>query len=518
MAKVCPESFTRTDPSQQFAKSDKIMIIEGENIIITNGQSDITVSQQIDNIFKYKVKPAFNNFDSVLVIFDDMDGKELKLTNSKRYPRLYEEVNLAMNDKISDWDIIFKCPQNKMQFKSLFMQRILEKHRYELQANQQIFLNGALETDETLQCSNNSIADRADIQLHIGESDTKIFQFVMQTCEEFDNFVIQSSDSDVKILATYFQAKLTGKKICIKHGSGLIPAFYSPSLYLNYMSSNFCEEPLLKHAASFLLTFLAFGCDSNPGFNGISHGSAMMAFDRISRVKSPQTEEDFLHLLADVYQGKYSGLKRHFTLQREAQLDERLMQTREVIKCFRGLESETIPLQSVLHLQWLRTQYLFKTWTNPDDVEILDPEDFGWKKEGDSKYSVILQDKQDPHYSIPLSLLKGCSCKKKTCGKACSCKKDPNRSCCSSITCKFCQCFEENESVEDEDEEMEVLDNVEELEVFDDEFVVDGNIDEVEIFDEFDTAESGSSDDDDIELETVLERFHFTDEDKESFF
>ena len=41
---------------------------------------------------------------------------------------------------------------------------------------------------------------------------------------------------------------------------------------------------------------------------------------------------------------------------------------------------------------------------------------------------------------------------------------------------------------------------------------------EVEIFDEFDTAESGSSDDDDIELETVLERFHFTDEDKESFF
>ena len=65
---------------------------------------------------------------------------------------------------------------------------------------------------------------------------------------------------------------------------------------------------------------------------------------------------------------------------------------------------------------------------------------------------------------------------------------------------------------------MEVLDNVEELEVFDDEFVVDGNIDEVEIFDEFDTAESGSSDDDDIELETVLERFHFTDEDKESFF
>ena len=65
-------------------------------------------------------------------------------------------------------------------------------------------------------------------------------------------------------------------------------------------------------------------------------------------------------------------------------------------------------------------------------------------------YEVRLQDRQDPFYDAPKSLLEGCGCKGK-CGNACLCKKSEKRmKRCSMLTCRKCSCFKREMDSEEE--------------------------------------------------------------------
>ena len=167
-----------------------------------------------------------------------------------------------------------------------------------------------------------------------------------------------------------------------------------------------------------------------------------MVFDKKSRAGFLSSNEDFLELIAETYQLKNSDVKRFFPTNTCMATDTKLAATRDIVKCFKGVEAETIPIASVLKLHLQRTQLLSTIWLDPNQAENFNPCEHGYKKEGDS-YSVNLQDISDPYFAVPQSLLKGCSCKQ-NCQNKCSCRKDQNRRNCSRVTCKFCQCFDED--------------------------------------------------------------------------
>ena len=124
-------------------------------------------------------------------------------------------------------------------------------------------------------------------------------------------------------------------------------------------------------------------------------------------------------------------------------------QTREVIKIRRGVESEAVPILSVLDLQVKRSEFITEFWINKDCK--LDPADFGWKESSDKiTYNVVLQDENDPMFSESKNLLLGCGCKK-TCSKKCACIRDKMRmNKCARSTCKFCPCYKRNLDGEEE--------------------------------------------------------------------
>ena len=153
------------------------------------------------------------------------------------------------------------------------------------------------------------------------------------------------------------------------------------------------------------------------------------------------SKEDFLYLILKTYEKKNIGMKRMMNIDDDdISIALRHKQTREIIKIRRGVESETVPILSVLDLQVKRSEFITEFWINKDCQ--LDPTNFGWKENIDkTTYNVVLQDESDPLFSETQSLLQGCVCKK-TCSKKCSCKTDNMRmNKCARITCRFCPCY-----------------------------------------------------------------------------
>ena len=177
----------------------------------------------------------------------------------------------------------------------------------------------------------------------------------------------------------------------------------------------------------------------------------------------------FIELILRTYEARERGIRRLFFSELEASLhtiEERINKTRSVIKAKHAVESETLPLFSVLDLQVKRAEYLAATWIDP--FEDLDPGTHGWKLDEDGTYQAKLQDEEDDHYLLPKELLKGCSCKTNCMdSKRCSCRKSTRRSGCSRITCKLCSCFKTglsvNDDLEEGREEQEVEDEYKEL-------------------------------------------------------
>ena len=156
--------------------------------------------------------------------------------------------------------------------------------------------------------------------------------------------------------------------------------------------------------------------------------------------------EDYLEWILKVYENKHKSYKRLFEMNSDdGRLESKLLHCRGIVKAIHGVENESIPLPSLLKLQYLRTQFLFSLWT--DEKFIGNPEDNGWIKVNNS-YQMKLLDENDPFYKIPKLMLSGCNCQSK-CTKCKCCRlkqsepnivrKDTEK--CSILTCKKCHCF-----------------------------------------------------------------------------
>ena len=153
----------------------------------------------------------------------------------------------------------------------------------------------------------------------------------------------------------------------------------------------------------------------------------MISFDERGQNGDELTsDEDLLSLILDVYEKRNPGIKRMFPDPRTVTLSQRSTQLREIIKAFHGAECLTVPLESVLKLHVMRTQYLFLVMTEPGYIHVFPPEEAGWNNistDGKARFEVKIQDTDDPLYRIPKNIIKGCSCKG-VFTKRCSCKKD----------------------------------------------------------------------------------------------
>ena len=75
--------------------------------------------------------------------------------------------------------------------------------------------------------------------------------------------------------------------------------------------------------------------------------------------------------------------------------------------------------------QFKRSQYITLNWTNR--LGDRDPSSLGWidgnnDAAGDPNWVIDIQDTSDQFYSLPLDIIKGCSCRKKC--TSCNCKKN----------------------------------------------------------------------------------------------
>ena len=112
-----------------------------------------------------------------------------------------------------------------------------------------------------------------------------------------------------------------------------------------------------------------------------------------------------------------------------------------------------IPLPSVICKQFRRSLYIADGWRQKLDDD-ANPSDFGWVDSnsgvGEECWVVDIQDLDDPYYSKPLEIVKGCSCKNQ-CTK-CNCKKtDLRDKRCTPVTCRSCGCFDRNSEQSDDD-------------------------------------------------------------------
>ena len=109
-----------------------------------------------------------------------------------------------------------------------------------------------------------------------------------------------------------------------------------------------------------------------------------------------------------------------------------------------------IPLPSVVSKQFRRSLFIADGWRQKLGDE--SPSNFGWVDTNcageEPCWVVDIQDVDDPYYSKPLEIVKGCSCKNKDkkCEK-CNCKKlDSRAKKCTPLTCRFCGCFDREQT------------------------------------------------------------------------
>ena len=190
-----------------------------------------------------------------------------------------------------------------------------------------------------------------------------------------------------------------------------------------------------------------FGCDYNAGFAGITHGHGLNTFHELSKENILKTRDDFLKLILTAYANKYRTMQLLFSTEEELTEDEKIMHFRGLLKAMKGNEKNSIPLPSVLKLQFNRSKYISQFWLGKL-TEADHPEENGWSIL-DSKLELKMQDLRDKYYCLPNELLKGCGCKSTVCTKRCQCVKREQK--CSRLTCKSCKCFKRQKENEDDD-------------------------------------------------------------------
>ena len=146
----------------------------------------------------------------------------------------------------------------------------------------------------------------------------------------------------------YFSAIFENIEIIVKFGPS--QTYFHPKAFIAFMQKTFNlrTDEVVEKAASILKCFIFCGTDSNPGFTAISHSFALNIFWELIETRTFKNEEDFLFFAMKVYQQKNVSIKRLFYGDSEVNLNDNLMNTRQIIKSMQGSENLTLPLPSVL--------------------------------------------------------------------------------------------------------------------------------------------------------------------------
>ena len=98
-------------------------------------------------MFRFKVAPCFLQCDQVVILFDDpQDDRylDLKKTGSKRYVKQYPEIFFDSDTVIEDWEIVLRSPMNKMKYKKIFVDIVIQIADKYMKSGQALYLNGTL--------------------------------------------------------------------------------------------------------------------------------------------------------------------------------------------------------------------------------------------------------------------------------------------------------------------------------------------------------------------------------------
>ena len=413
-------------------------------------------------MFENLIKPYFHYANHIFFLFDD-DPQEadfdLKKTSTKRYTQSYDEMDLTKDTIVDDWSSVIKSPSNKRKLKRIVLDEIIQRASEWLEENQCIYLNGTFGSGIVKYCEKNWLGyveykTIENLKLRIGESDTKIFFAAkyLANIQGFKKILVYSLDTDVKILSLYFASLMPEIEIVIKYGSGLCNSYFYPKHVMNYYKTEFdldTQNKVLQHAKNVVKAYCYFGNDSCPGFNKITHGYGLSVFNEMRKSQEISSENDFMKLILKVYEKKNKSQQHLFpSSKQEMSIEQRIVETRSVIKSIKCSERETIPIPGNLTLQYKRADFLCNFWIDEKFNE--NPADYGWI-DRNGKFEIVLQDEESDLYKIPMKMMVSCSCTKNEC-KKCKCAKTKEiNGKCSQVLCKSCQCYKRNRDSEEED-------------------------------------------------------------------
>ena len=230
----------------------------------------------------------------------------------------YVDLNLTDSFEIDDWNCIFKSKSNKRKFKKLFTAISLQLCQNDLKEGIKIYFNGVFDKRGLVKEVHRDqydfirIVEREDLELTVGESDYKMFQFVKLMKLTQKKVLIFSLDTDVKMLSIYYTSTLNVEFI-VRSGSNIVPSYFHPSKFISQIRNDLKEESLIPtFARSMLKVFALLGCDFLPTFHGVSHSLGMEVFMKMFKRGPVRTPDDFFNSMLKIYQEKYSSFNRLF--------------------------------------------------------------------------------------------------------------------------------------------------------------------------------------------------------------
>ena len=488
-----PKAFSTDRPDAD------VIIYDGENLVfIPPGNKSFTFREHIQDLFKKSISWRYRYCSELKLSFDqhgftDDIGEILKsATNMKRYGTeslsQCPAIEITLESRVPEnWSWVTNKSENRIKFKQIMGQLLLHESIVEMiPTGKSLTVNGLYDDGKTWIIKNEfeTISKIEGITLKYSEADIKMYKL----CEKNSNkkFLIVSLDTDTIFIGLLKQVQENEEAGTIYVEIGKTSKNYVnlkelvKQICLSY-PLNSCEEAI----AGFVRLYAVTGCDFCPYFKYHSKSSLFSVNKDINQVSVMGNIEDLCRLIIDAYERKYAGV---IYSDKNESIKDDITRLRIDLFSRKANEQSTIPLFSVLLLQFLRSCLILNYWN--DTIHPENEQDLkgyvlqnGWMKTKEGDIIMKLIECKDPFYTYPRNIIKGCSCKKKKCSN-CSCR---GRNGCSVKMCK-CNCFKYThiDSTETESSEEEILDSF-----YDFEEVVEVETEEV-FFEENPVYSSGS--------------------------
>ena len=384
--------------------------------------------------------------------FKDDPGQILKgPTRKKRYDtnpaKTYPIIDVQLESEThSDWDVVTNKSENRSSYKRLLARMLMSDVIKGLIPNDRsLTINGVYPDGKTVVVSKRlgdiSVSD--GISLKQSEADTKMYDLAQGQTN-----LLVSLDIDITLIGVIKQALendgASSKRYFIEYGR-VDKKFIDLSTLVQQIAQVYSRVPPSRAAECFVKMFVSLGCDFNPFFKFLSKARLF----ELNESTNPETvfegPEDFCRLMVTAYEDKYPGI--NYTKKNVDPVED-VSRLRLDLHSRKPSEKATIPLASVISLQYKRADVIYSYWTGSLHAMGQNATAHiyrnGWEKSKNGEIKLQLVDNTDALYGFPRNIIKGCGCKIKKCIN-CSCCKLRNG--CSRKTCK-CICFNETPSEE----------------------------------------------------------------------